>query len=132
VTHAHNYQNTTDLKYLLARVGPCVCLMYASLCQTTSLACLVYVSTSKYLLALSGQELALAGQVLAFTGPREGDAVGLGVDSNKKVNAFMERSKGFLLYILDNPFVSSRSISVDSDLSSKKAFASRWSCSKVN
>ena len=46
----------------------------------------MYVSMSKYLLAL-------ADQVLAFTGPREVDAGGIGgVDENKKV------------VILDNPF----------------------------
>jgi hypothetical protein len=74
--------------------------------------------------------------LLAFTGPRKGDAGGIGgVDVNKKVNASMgllERSKGLLLCILDNPFGLSRSVSFDSDLSSKKAFASRWSCSIVN
>ena len=113
-------------------------------CQTTSLACLVYVYMSKYLLAL-------AGQVLALVGPREGDAGGIGgVGSNKKVNAstdLLERSKDLLLTILDDPFGSSRSISFDSDLSiltflsdpplvpflsSKKEFESRWSCSIVN
>ena len=63
-----------------------MCVSGMSLSQTTSLACLVYVFMSKYLLAL-------AGQVLAFTGPREGDAGGMGgVDENKKD------------VILDNPF----------------------------
>jgi hypothetical protein len=63
-----------------------VCVSCMSLSQTTSLACLMYVSMSKYLLAL-------ADQVLAFTGPREVDAGGIGgVDENKKD------------VILDNPF----------------------------
>ena len=112
-------------------------------CQTTSLACLVYVYMSKYLVAL-------AGQVPCLVGPREGDAGGSGgAGSNKKVNAstdLLEISKDLLLTILNDPFGSSRSISFDSDLSifaflsnplvpfpsSKKEFASRWSCSIVN
>ena len=120
-----------------------MCVSCMSLSQTTSLACLMYVSMSKYLLAL-------AGQVLALVGPRDGDAGGIGgVGSNKKVNAstdLLERSKDLLLTILDDPFGSSRSISFDSDLSiltflsgplvpflsSKKEFESRWSCSIVN
>lgn len=116
------------------------------ICETTSVACLENVSISKYL---------AVGKVLAFAMTPEGDVVGVGSPgSNKKVNAASdrwERSKDFLLYILDNPLgssssfsfdsdlsilTSSRSISFDSDLpvvlvlSAKKAFAFRWSCSK--
>ena len=112
----------------------------------------MYVSLSKYLLAL-------AGHVLSFDAGGIGDA-----GENTKVNASMDllgKSKDLLLDILDNPFGSSPSISSDSDisilassrcisidsdlsilkflsdplvpfLSSKKAFASRWSCSIVN
>jgi hypothetical protein len=79
-----------------------------SLCQTTSLTCLVYVSLSKYLLAL-------AGHVLAFDAGGIGDA-----GENKKVNASMDllgKSKDLLLDIFDNPFGSSPSISFDSDIS---------------
>jgi hypothetical protein len=117
------------------------------ICETTSLACLENVSMSKYL---------VVGKVLAFAMPPEGDVEGVSPGSNKKVNAASdrwERSKDFLLYILDNPLGSSSFFSFDSDLSiltssgslsfdpdlpvllvlsAKKVFAFRWSCSEVN
>lgn len=101
--------------------------------ETTSVACLEYDSMSKYL---------AVGKVLAFAMRPDFDVVAVGSPGvNKKVNAASARWEGpkdFVLYILDNPFGSSSCIFSDSELSTpiflspKKAFASRWSCSKVN